>query len=577
MVNNSFFWMLRPITYFVLAIRLRLQAAWTRSGMDSMLLWAALVGAAGGLCSALFREANIGLKWLLTGQSRDIVAIAESLTPIMRVVIPTLGGVAAGFALWLGGRLFKGMRSQDYLEVIRLGDGVISVKPTLARLISSLLSISSGSSIGREGGMVQFSALAASSIGRQFRFSRPRLRLLVACGGAAGMAAAYNTPLAGSLFIAEVVLQTLAIEALGPLIVSAVIATVVIRHWIGLRPIFTSPGFSVPEQIDLLPVFGLGLLAGVLAPVFLAVLDISRRFFQSLSLPLPVSLGLGGLMVGLISLKSPEVWGNGHAVVEALLNESPTWNFVLGILVLKIIATAGAVGTGTVGGVFTSTLLIGACLGWLYCVLLEVICPGFGGDTVTYAALGMGAFLSGTTLAPLMATLMIFEMTLDANLLFPLILAAVSARYLAAAIRPVSVYARTLGEIRTQLPYLMHVSDLLAEPAAVINTTDTAEKVSGLFCISSTQHVWVIDDQGIYQGSIALNHMKLFLGDHALQHLSASMVFMEDDLPTVTPDTALTEALEALVKHEADRLPIVDPNRKLVGEITKSDVLLALT
>jgi len=568
--------MLRIFTYLVPPHTNPLQAAWTRSGMDSMLLWAAVVGAMGGLCSALFREANIGLKWLLTGQSGDIVSIAESITPIMRLLIPTLGGVAAGFALWLGSRLFRGMRAQDYLEVIRLGDGVISVKPTLARLLSSLLSISSGSSIGREGGMVQFSALAASSIGRLFKFSRPRLRLLVACGGAAGMAAAYNTPLAGSLFIAEVVLQTLAIEALGPLIVSAVIATVVIRHWIGLRPIFTSPGFSVPEQVDLLPVLGLGIVAGVLAPMFLALLDIARRFFQSLFLPMPISLGVGGLIVGLISLESPEVWGNGHAVVEALLNESPAWNFVLAVFVLKIIATAGAVGSGTVGGVFTPTLLIGACLGWLYSDVLHLVYPGVSGDSITFAALGMGAFLSGTTLAPLMATLMIFEMTLDTNLLFPLIFAAVSARYLAAAIRPISVYARTLGEIRTKLPYLMHVSDLQTEPAAVINASDNAEKVRILFCRSSTQHVWVINDQGTYQGSIALNHMKLFLGDNSLKHLSAAMVFMEDDLPTMTPYTALSEALDALVKHEADRLPIVDPNRKLLGEITKSDLLLAL-
>lgn len=117
-----------------------------------MLVWAALVGLAGGLCSALFREANIGLKWMLTGQSGDIVAIAESLSPIMRIAIPMVGCIAVGCALWLAGRWFKGSRSPDYLEVIRLGDGVISVKPTLMRLISSLLSISSGSSIGREGG-----------------------------------------------------------------------------------------------------------------------------------------------------------------------------------------------------------------------------------------------------------------------------------------------------------------------------------------------------------------------------------------------------------------------------------------
>lgn len=180
-----------------------------------------LIGFFCGISSAVFREANIGLKWLLTGESGDIVAIAASLNTEMRLLVPCLGGFLAGLVLWLGTRLFKGMRSQDYLEVIRLGDDVMSVRPTLARLLSSLLTISSGASIGREGGMVQLSALVASSLGRIFRVSRPQLRLLVACGGAAGMASAYNTPLAGALFVAEVVMQSLAIEALGPLIVSA--------------------------------------------------------------------------------------------------------------------------------------------------------------------------------------------------------------------------------------------------------------------------------------------------------------------------------------------------------------------
>ena len=544
--------------------------------MDSMLLWAALIGVAGGLCSALFREANIALKILLTGQSADIVAISESLSPAMRVLIPTLGGILAGTALWLGGRWFKGMKSQDYLEVIRLGDGVISVKPTVARLVSSLLSISSGSSIGREGGMVQFSALAASTIGRGLGFSRPKLRLLVACGGAAGMASAYNTPLAGALFIAEIVLHSLAIEALGPLIISAMTATLVIRHWIGLKPIFTSPDFGHAHQVDLLPVLGLGLIAGAIAPAFLAILDGSRRWVQRLSLPLPVALGLGGFVVGLISVETPEVWGNGHAVVEALLNETPTAPFVLTMLALKMLATTAAVSTGTVGGVFTPTLLIGACTGWLYSHGLHAVAPDLSPDTVSYAAVGMGALLAGTTLAPVMAILMIFEMTLAPDLLLPLMVACVTSRYLAAAIRPVSVYAKSLGEVRTQLPYLMHVADLQTNPSAVVDLSATAEQVSEIFCRSSTQSVWVVDEKGHYQGVIALNNMKLFLGDTSLKALSAAMVFMEDDLPTVRPETALTEALHLLLKHEADRLPVVGSRRKLLGEITKHDALLAL-
>lgn len=560
----------------LLAWRLRLRADTGAAGLDSMLLWAALVGVAGGLCSGLFRAANIGLKWLMTGQTQDIVAIAESLPPAMRLWVPTLGGLAAGSVLWLGARLCNGLRSRDYLEAVRLGDGVIAVRPTLARLASSLISISSGASIGREGGMVQFSALAASSIGRLLRFPKQRLRLLVACGGAAGLASAYNTPLAGALFVAEIVMHTLAIEALGPLIVAALSATLVIRHWIGLRPIYTLPSLTLAHPPAIAQVLGLGLLAGILAPAFLALLDACLRLVQRLRLPLPLSLGLGGFAIGAISLWYPQVWGNGHAVAEFILAGSPTRDFVLSLALLKMLATAAAVGTGTIGGVFTPTLLIGACTGWLYGQSLLALGLDGSTDTVTFAILGMGAFLSATTFAPVMAILMIFEMTLKADLLLPLIAVAMAARYIAAAIRPVSVYSSSLGNPRTQVPFLMQAEDLMSPAAARVNMEATAQAVSEMFCRSTAPQVWVVDAAGRYQGAITLDRMKLFLGDPTLRHLKASRVFMEDDIPAITPETPLTQALGLLVRHECDRLPIVDAERVLLGEITRNDILLAL-
>ena len=160
--------MIQLLTHFILLIRIRIGESLGYRSKDGMLVLAAIVGVLGGAASALFREANIGLKWLLTGSTDDIVAIAENLSPEMRLLIPTLGGVLGGIMLVLGSRLFKGMRSQEYLEVIRLGDGVISIRPTLARLLSSLFAISSGASIGREGGMVQLVALVSSSVGRFF-------------------------------------------------------------------------------------------------------------------------------------------------------------------------------------------------------------------------------------------------------------------------------------------------------------------------------------------------------------------------------------------------------------------------
>ncbi|MEI6542405.1 MAG: ClcB-like voltage-gated chloride channel protein [Methylococcales bacterium] len=566
--------MIQLLTHFILLIRIRIGESLGYRSKDGMLVLAAIVGVLGGAASALFREANIGLKWLLTGSTDDIVAIAENLSPEMRLLIPTLGGVLGGIMLVLGSRLFKGMRSQEYLEVIRLGDGVISIRPTLARLLSSLFAISSGASIGREGGMVQLVALVSSSVGRFFNLSRPKLRLLVACGGAAGMASAYNTPLAGALFIAEVVLQSLAIEAFGPLLVASVMATLTIRHWIGINPIFTLPSFTAPLEFEFFPVLGLGILSGFISPLFLKILDLTKQAFQYLRLPLPISLGLGGFIVGVISVYKPEVWGNGHALVELLLSEHPEAGFVLSLLLLKIVATSAAVGSGAVGGVFTPTLLIGAAVGWLYSNQLHALLPL---DTVTYTALGMGAILSGTSHAPLMAILMIFEMTMDANLLFPLIVVTITARYISAAIRPQSIYARALGEINTKLPYLMLVSELQVPTKAVVNEDVTAETVSEMFCLSPIQNIWVVDKSGCYQGCISLQNMKSFLGDDTLQHLSASVVFMEDDVPTVNSDAALTDVLVAFAKTTADRLPVVDGNRMLMGEISKTDILLTLS
>ena len=540
------------------------------------LFWAVLIGLVAGLTSAAFREANVALKIVLTGESADIAMIARHLDSELRIIVPCVGGFLAGLALWMAGKLFQGLRSQDYLEVIRLGNGVISVRPTLFRLLSSLLTISSGPSIGREGGMVQLSALAASIMGRYYQVSMPRLRLMVACGGAAGMASAYNTPLAGALFIAEVVLQSLAIEALGPLIVSSLIAALTIRHWIGIRPIFDIPACSVPMDLAYWPVLGLGLLAGVLAPLFLWILEWVRNGFRGLCLPLPISLALGGALVGLISLEIPEVWGNGHNVVELLLNERPDMVWVLSFLILKVLATSVSVGSGAIGGVFTPTLVIGAALGWIYCYLWQMFWPHDAMDVVTGAALGMGAFLSATIHAPITAVMMIFEMTLNSNLLLPLIAITIISRYISAAIRPNSVYSQALGVAQSRLPYLMHVADLQTTPSAVVSTHVLADQVSEMFCFSSLQHIWVVDESGQYQGQISLHAMKRFLGDESLAHIQAVHVFMEDDLPVLSPDCALTDALSVFAGQEADRLPVVGSDRRLLGEISKTDLLLML-
>lgn len=410
-----------------------------RHGFD-LILWALLIGLIGGLSSAGYREANLWLTHVLTRTCGDIVEIAESLDGFDRLLIPTLGGFIAGIFLSLARRYPGGITGQDYLEAIRTHDGVIPFKATLIRLIASLFSVSSGSSIGREGGMVQFSAMWSSVIGQFSHLPPERLKLLVGCGGAAGLAAAYNTPLAGALFIAEIVTGSLAIEVLGPLIISAFTSTLIVRHWIGTHPIFSSRDIMSTQEVDLLPLLVLGILCGILAPLFLIGLKWSRKGFDLIQMPVTLKLAIGGLGIGLLSLKTPEVWGNGYSVVESLLSQPQHTKQVAIILGMKVIATLLAVGSGAIGGVFTTTLLLGASTGWLFGAVLSLCYPSLGADPVYFSAVAMGAFLAGTTHAPIMAILMIFEMTLDANLVFPLIMSALIASYLSRILHPRSIY-----------------------------------------------------------------------------------------------------------------------------------------
>ncbi len=568
--------MLSLIVKFVLFLRIRFLEVLGSNVSRNTFVWAAIIGILGGLSTALFREINSLFKYILTGQSIDIVSIAQILSPEMRLMIPTLGGLLAGLMLLLSSKLFKGMRSQEYLEVIRLGDGVISIRPTVMKLFSSLLSISSGASVGREGGMVLMSALFASSAGRFFNFSKPKLRLLVACGCAAGLASAYNTPLAGAVFIAEIVMKSISIEVLGPLIVSGVFAAITIRHWIGISPIFTLPVFTVPIHTELLPVLGLGICCGLISPILLFLINVSKKIFNYLNLPLPFSLALGGLVVGIISLDMPDVWGNGHAVIENLLNQSESPNFVWQLLLLKLLATLIVVGSGTVGGVFTPTLVFGSTVGWLYSYHLHLLFPSLQTENVVYAVLGMGALLAGTSHAPLMAILMVFEMTLNGNLLFPLIVVVILTRQISVVMQPKSIYGQISNKTKKNLHYLMQVSDIQSAVSTMVDMHVTAEKVGQLFCLSSIETIWVIDDNGIYQGAISLQHMKQFLGDAEVKEIIAAWVFMENTIPTIQAEAALSDALLMFTQTEAERLPVVSKDMRLIGELTKTDVLLTL-
>jgi CIC family chloride channel protein len=388
------------------------------------LFWAGLIGLFGALTSVGFRWATGAVHTVFTHQSG--VSLTESFAHLVtwqRIVIPAIGGLIAGIVISFTKRWSATTTTADYMEAVVLGDGKISARFSLLKSISAMFTIASGGSIGREGPLVQLSSLVASLAGRWRKWSTPRLRLLVGCGAAAGIASAYNAPIAGALFVAEIVLGSMAMEIFGPLVFSSVVATLTTRGLIGGNPLYDIPPFQLNSTWEIIPYLALGLVTGVAAPWFLRLLDASERLFARVAVPVYLKLALGGLVVGLLAAVHPEVCGNGYSSVDAILRGAWLWPTLLSILIFKVLATTATFGSGAVGGVFTPTLFVGASVGYLFGVLWHFL-PGQGGLNASALALvGMGAFLAGTTHAPIMAILMIFELTLDYQIILPLMLA----------------------------------------------------------------------------------------------------------------------------------------------------------
>jgi CIC family chloride channel protein len=552
-------------------------------GPNSMLLWAALAGAAGALATVAFREVVRGVQWLLTHESGGLVQAAMALPWWQRLLTPALGGLLAGALLAWFRRLPGSKTAPDYMEAVAIGNGHIAVAPTLVRSLSSGLSVGSGAAIGREGSMVQLSAMVASWIGRIASFNESRRRLLVACGAAAGIASAYNAPIAGALFVSEIVLGSIAMAGFGPLLVASVTASLVIHRLLGYAPTYRMPQFHPIGAIDVLPYVGLGVCAGLLAPQFLRLLDASRAAFNRTGWPLPLKLALGGLVVGALSIPEPQVWGNGYSVVNSVLDTGWAWQALFVVLVLKLLATSASVGSGAVGGVFTPTLFVGATFGALYAHALNGIVPGIANPGAC-AAVGMGAMLAATTYAPLMAIMMISEMTLSFEVVLPLVLAGVAAYTVARVFRRDSVYAASLRREEEERPRrplsAFRVADLTKPDRPGIALGASLEALAEAFSSERVQYLYVTDAGGRYLGAVSLHDLieRRTANPEGAAALTARDLLLPD-FPSLAPQMNLSDAVMVFAKHHGERLPVVGPaaqGGRLLGSVTKTDVLFLL-
>jgi CIC family chloride channel protein len=399
------------------------------------LVWAAILGFASSLACVAVRLFFLMLQRLFIGHSGLLSDAAGHLSLWRRAITPPIGALFAMAVIWATKRFANKRRFEEYVEAVRLNDGRISFGPTFWRTIASAFSVATGAAIGREGSMIQFATAATSYVGQHIKFSRLPLATQVACGVASAVATAYQAPLAGVFFASEIVVGRTTLSEVPLFLVSALVGSLTGRYILGSGPLFAVHahlGIDIRHSL-------LALLMAALIGTFGPAYDLLMRILRP-SAKWPLPLFWSGILVGLLSLHSTEVWGNGDAALLGIMQVSPAASTLLSILALRLCATTFCVGTGTVGGVFTPTLFTGGAIGLLAVHLIHA------SDPLLFAIIGMGCLLAAVTHAPLMATLMTVELTGQWMLLPLILLCNATAWAVARSISPNSLYSLATPE-----------------------------------------------------------------------------------------------------------------------------------
>ncbi|NTX38234.1 chloride channel protein [Myxococcus sp. CA033] len=513
--------------------------------------------------------------------SEDFLSGVAAAPTWRRLLIPVLGGALVTLLSLLVGQPLRGHGTAGIIESIWVRSGRLPLPRALLRGFVSILAVAMGAPLGREGALLSTGAASGSSLARWLRLGPGQARLLVACGASAGMASAYNVPIGAALFGLEVLLGSFALELFGPIVVSCVVATLVSRLLIADHPSYVIPDYALLHPRELLLAVVLGAVLGVASAFYVrgvnVMSDLLDRAASWLAPFLPL---LAMTFVGITAVWLPQLLGNGYdAVNSALLGRLP-FALLLVLPLAKLALTSLCAGAGVPGGLFTPSLFYGALLGGAFGMMAERLLPG-GAPSGAYALLGMGAVLAGTTHASVSAVLLIFEMTGDYPLVLPLMLSAVVAAAVSRRLEPESLYTSVLNRRNVRMPATIphwlrqEGARALLKPVSqrVSPSAPFQEVVALLLEAPAGEDLYVTDEEGRYRGMLVLDALKGHVPDHALLQATIAEDVMDTQVQPITPELSLGEVASRFARTALERLPVVDGGRRLLGTISKRDVL----
>ncbi|WBG91416.1 chloride channel protein [Pantoea piersonii] len=543
------------------------------------LLVAIPVGLAASLVTLAFRGIIELINRLLFGSSNEITVAMHAWPWIFWPLLVGAGGVLAGFFLRYAVSIEQQQTVKtDYLEVINARLDAVPTRTSLFRALSSIASIGSGASIGKEGPMVQLSALCGSVLGRWMPAS---LNLknsdVVAMAAAAGLSSVYHAPLASAIFVAEIAFGISALQRLIPLVIASSVA--VMTMWsLGFRNALY-PLADASFQMDvssLVVTVAIGLIAGLAGWLLIKLIARSKALFSHIR-SLPLRLGAGGLAVGVLALISTDILGNGYEVIVKIMAGDYLLPGLLLLLVLKTLATTLSVGSNAVGGLFTPSLLIGALLGVALATLGAALHLPLG-NVLLYAAIGMAAVLAAVSQAPLMAILMVLEMTLNSTLLFPVMIAAVLASMVVYRLQSASTYPVVGNHFnRSEAKYdfdNMRVAELII-PGAALQPQESVGQALAVSSLKRERYVYVINAAGTFLGVVSIHDIARKVLAQEITLNSPVATVMDDNFPVVYQNQSMREGWEAFARVTLERLPVLNnpQEKRFLGALTKTSLI----
>ena len=536
---------------------------WLRGSRPGLFILALLVGVGAGLGAVAFRYLINAFTWLATGhaafgqQGRVPSSHLPWLGLAFFVVIPVVGGLVYGPLIYRFAREARGHGVPEVMIAVAENGGRIRPQVSVVKALASALCIGTGGSVGREGPIVQIGSALASGLGQWIRMPEERLRILVACGAAGGIAATFNAPVTGVFFGVELILREFSVDALFTVMLSAMLADVTARPFLGSGPFLSGfpPGIVLHHPQNYLLVALLAVLAALIGVGFKNVLykieDFCDRAWRGR--PEWARPAAGGVVLGLLLLAVPQLYGVGYPVMyQAVGGHYVLW-FLIVLAAGKMIATSLTIGIGGSGGVFAPSLFIGATSGMAFGEIARHLLGPAAGQPALYAVVAMGAVFTAAARAPLTSLASVVEMTGDFALTLPVMLAVAIATAVSRALSYGTIYTTKLLRRGTDIDRVT--------PWRALQDLKVADAMRAL-----------------PEPLAAAGHGNGADGQHAptAAGLPGPVTYRRDP-QVLFAGESLAQALRQLVIYGRDGLPVLsDDNQRVRGWVTNNRVLQAI-